>query len=288
MTSCCLCRLMPGRIRSREQPAYDHAIAAAIARRNTACHRRLRRVAAHADARSSAMRVPRDVVLAGPDAYETYLREHARPDWDTPVPEHRVPGDNPAHAGGADPPVCDTGQPDSATEQRPRLPARGRHLRRGIRRHYHGARVMPSEYRVIERDYRTEPLVHAHGRFCCLDEDAFAATGELRTTSLPVHRQMVYESRPELQPSFAELAADPVPVLERIEDHMNAVRQRMGQLPGDRSARRLRPARLRSRPGCVRRRDPAVPPRPAADPRRPCQAPPDSAPHSSGPTRPWR
>ena len=31
---------------------------------------------------------------------------------------------------------------------------------------------------------------------------------------------MVYESRPELQPSFAELAADPVPVLELIEDHM--------------------------------------------------------------------
>ncbi|MGW5417395.1 helicase-related protein [Actinomadura geliboluensis] len=85
-----------------------------------------------------------------------------------------------------------------------------------------GARVVPSEYRVVERDYRTEPLVHAHGRFCCLDEDAFTATGELRTTTLPVHRQMVYESKPELQPSFAELTTDPIRVLERIEQHMSA------------------------------------------------------------------
>ena len=33
------------------------------------------------------MRIPRDVVLAGPDAYEAYLREHGRADWDTPVPD---------------------------------------------------------------------------------------------------------------------------------------------------------------------------------------------------------
>jgi hypothetical protein len=83
-----------------------------------------------------------------------------------------------------------------------------------------GGTVVPSEYRVVERDYKTEPLVYAHGRFCCLDEEAFRRTGELRTATLPIHRQMVYESKPELQPSFAELSVDPLPPLQRIARQM--------------------------------------------------------------------
>ncbi|OCB67821.1 hypothetical protein A5729_06755 [Mycobacterium vulneris] len=83
-----------------------------------------------------------------------------------------------------------------------------------------GADVVPTEYRLVERDYRTDPRVYAHGRFCCLDEDDFAATGRLSTTTFPLHRQLVYESKPQLQPTFDELARDPVPVLERIREHM--------------------------------------------------------------------
>jgi hypothetical protein len=204
-----------------EQPAYDQAIAAAI-RGATALATGVHAGSLFMPMRGvSAMRVPRDVVLAGPDAYETYLREHARPDWDTPVPSisfqatvQRTP-DGPIRlsvtlVNGTPPPKSDHGfLPEVAAYDA------------GFSVTIIGASVTPSEYRVVERDYRTEPLVHAHGRFCCLDEDAFAATGDLRTTSLPVHRQMVYESKPELQPSFAELASDPVPVLERIEGHMN-------------------------------------------------------------------
>lgn len=171
---------------------------------------------------NSAMRIPRDVVLAGPDSYERYLREHARPDWSTPVPDisfkatvQRTP-DGPLRL--AITLVNESPQPASDHGFRPEAAIYDASFGVAIT----GARVVPSEYRVVERDYRTDPLVRAHGRFCCLDEDAFAATGELRTTSLPVYRQMVYESKPELQPSFADLANRPVSTLERIEERMSA------------------------------------------------------------------
>jgi Helicase conserved C-terminal domain len=204
-----------------EQPAYDRAISAAVADATA------RATGVHAGSLlapmvgPSAMRVPRSVVVAGPDAYEAYLREHARPDWDTPVPSmsfqatvQRTP-EGPLRLSVTL--VNETPQPKSDRGFLPEVAA----YDAGFGVTVTGAQFVPSEYRVVERDYRTEPLVYAHGRFCCLDEDIFAATGELRTTSLPVHRQMVYESRPELQPSFADLAADPVPVLERVERHMD-------------------------------------------------------------------
>lgn len=171
---------------------------------------------------NSAMRIPRSVVLDGPDAYESYLRDHARRDWETPVPDiafkatiQRMP-DGPFRlsvtlVNQTPPPDSDHGFLAEAAIYDTEF---------GVT--IAGARVVPSEYRVIERDYRSDPLVHAHGRFCCLDEDVYASTGELRTTSLPIHRQMVYESRPELQPSFRELATSPVAALERIEAHMIA------------------------------------------------------------------
>ena len=186
--------------------AYARAIAAAIAGATP------RATGAYAGALlvpmrgSSAMRIPRDVVLAGPDAYESYLREHARPDWDTPVPDisfkatiQRTP-DGPFRLS-----VTLVNQTPQPASDRGFLPEAAIYDA-GFGVAITGARVVPSEYRVVERDYRTDPLVHAHGRFCCLDEDAFAGTGELRTTSLPVYRQMVYESKPELQPSFTDLA----------------------------------------------------------------------------------
>jgi hypothetical protein len=205
-----------------ETGAYSRAIAAAIADATP------RAADAYAGALlvpmrgRSAMRIPRDVVLAGPEAYESYLREHARQDWDIPVPDiaftatiQRAP-DGPFRLSVTL--VNQTLQPDS---DRGFLPEAAIYDA-GFGVTIAGARVVPSEYRVVERDYRSDPLVHAHGRFCCLDEDVFASTGELRTTSLPVHRQMVYESKPELQPSFTELATRPVPALERIEEHMTA------------------------------------------------------------------
>ena len=201
--------------------AYGPAIAAAIAGatpRATGAHAGSLFVPMRA---RSPMGIPRNVVLAGPDSYESYLREHARTDWETPIPDvafkatiQRMP-DGPFRLSVTL--VNQTPQPDSNRGFLPEVTI----YDAGFSVAVTGARIVPSEYRVVERDYRTNPLVYAHGRFCCLDEDIFASTGELCTTSLPVYRQVVYESRPELQPSFAELAVQPVAVLERIEDLMS-------------------------------------------------------------------
>lgn len=171
---------------------------------------------------TSAMRIPRDVVASGPADYETYLHQHARPGWVPPLPDVGFRATVQRTADGylrlALTLVNDSPQPMGDRG----FLAETAVYDAGFRVAIEGATVTPSEYRLVERDYRTQPLVYAHGRFCCLDESLFTATGELATTTLPVHRQMVYESKPELQPSYLDLAADPVPELERIETHMAA------------------------------------------------------------------
>jgi hypothetical protein len=169
----------------------------------------------------SAMRVARSVVETGEAAYETHLRDNARSDWATPVPTlafHATTQRTPDGQMRLAVTLINT----SPQPQRDRgfLPEYAVYDA-GFRVAVDGATICPSEYRLVERDYRTQPLVHAHGRFCCLDEDAFAQTGELVTTTLPIHRQMVYESKPELRPSFEALAATPLPPLEQIEQHMS-------------------------------------------------------------------
>jgi hypothetical protein len=169
---------------------------------------------------NSAVRVPRSVVEQGTQAYETYLRDHARDDWVVVVPTvafrvtvQRTPV-GPIRLALT---LVNTSQaPERDRGYVPEMSIYDASFSADVG----GGDVVPTEYRLVERDYRTDPRVYAHGRFCCLDEDAFAANGSLTTTTLPVHRQLVYESKPELQPTFRELAEDPVPALERIQDHM--------------------------------------------------------------------
>jgi hypothetical protein len=173
----------------------------------------------------SAARIPRDVVTAGPDEYERYLQTNATPGWQVPVPavSFRVTLQHTPHGVRLGLTlVNDTIQPPTDRGFAPETSL----FDAGFSATLTGATVVPSEYRVVERDYRTNPVVHAHGRFCCLDEDVFRETGELRTTTLPIHRQMVYESKPELQPSFEDLQRDPVGILERIALHMVAFGER--------------------------------------------------------------
>jgi hypothetical protein len=203
-----------------EQLAYTEAIAAAV----QAQHPRTR--GGYAGnlfiplRGTSAVRVPRAIVEEGAEPYERYLREHSREDWAVPVPTvafrvtlQRTPvgpfrfaltlvnlSQGPQRDRGFVPEMSIYDASFSAEVG--------------------GGDIVPTEYRLVERDYRTDPRVYAHGRFCCLDEDAFADNGSLATTTLPVHRQLVYESKPELQPTFRELAEDPVPVLERIQQYM--------------------------------------------------------------------
>lgn len=205
-----------------EVVAYERAIAEAVALG------RPEQTGQHAGALlipmrgPSAMRVPRSVVEAGADAYEAHLRNNSRTDWAIPVPTLAFQATTQRTPDGQVR-LAVTLVNTSPQPQRDRgfLPEYAVYDA-GFRVAVDGAVIHPSEYRLVERDYRTQPLVYAHGRFCCLDEDAFARTGELVTTTLPIHRQMVYESKPELQPGFAALSAKPLPPLERIEQHMSA------------------------------------------------------------------
>src|SRR5207245_9729686 len=60
-------------------------------------------------------------------------------------------------------------------------------------------------YRLADRDWRTDPDVYAHGRFCVGE----VSGNEVRTTTWPIYRDRVFESRPELQPTFQALIDEP-------------------------------------------------------------------------------
>ena len=58
----------------------------------------------------------------------------------------------------------------------------------------------------------------AHGRFCVGEVDGKV----VRTNTWPIYRDLVFESRPELQPGFRELVDNPLSVLGRIADQMDS------------------------------------------------------------------
>lgn len=203
-----------------EQIAYTEAIAAAVETQHPRTRGEFAGNLFVPLRGNSAVRVPRAVVEEGAEPYERYLRDHAREDWVTPLPTvgfsvtvQRTPV-GPLR-------VALTLVNLSQVPQRDRgfVPEMSVYDASFIAK-VGGGDIVPTEYRLVERDYRTDPMVYAHGRFCCLDEDIFADSGSLATTTLPVHRQLVYESKPDLQPTFRELAEDPVPVLERIQQYM--------------------------------------------------------------------
>ena len=72
-------------------------------------------------------------------------------------------------------------------------------------------------YRLSESDWRTDPEVYAHGRFCVGEIDGQTVS----TNTWPIYRDRVFESRPELQPGFQELVDDPIVVLTRIAERMD-------------------------------------------------------------------
>ncbi|MDT3438736.1 helicase-related protein [Pseudofrankia sp. BMG5.37] len=168
----------------------------------------------------SATRIPRQAVIEGEESYAAYLHANKRATWATPLPKvafqatvQRTPDKSIRLAV-----TLVNESPDPARDKgfTPEVSL----YDAGFSVAIGNGTVIPSEYRVVERDYRKEPRVWAHGRFCCLDEAAFHADGRLTTTTMPIYRQQVYESRPELQPSFSELATDPLPPLRHLLDHM--------------------------------------------------------------------
>lgn len=73
-------------------------------------------------------------------------------------------------------------------------------------------------YRLSARDWRIDPQVFAHGRFCVGDVSEDRLT--VATNTWPVYQARVFESRPEAQPSFQELIDDPIGTLEGIATMM--------------------------------------------------------------------
>lgn len=73
-------------------------------------------------------------------------------------------------------------------------------------------------YRLSERDWRTDPQVFAHGRYCVSDVDESHTV--VSTNTWPVYRDLVFESRADLQPEFQELIDNPIGTLGRIDEAM--------------------------------------------------------------------
>jgi hypothetical protein len=169
---------------------------------------------------SAAQRIPR-TAMTDPDTFDSWLATHGQSGWVAPTAEpqftvtaHRDPTGR----------VRLTLTLSNAAVRAPRdhgfLPEVSIYDA-GFDATVSGGSLVNMGYRIVDTDYRIAPEVYAHGRFCCLDEDASdPAVGRLVTTAFPVFRQAVYEARPELEPAYVDLARDPVPVLRRIARHM--------------------------------------------------------------------
>ena len=169
---------------------------------------------------SAGQRIPREA-MTGPDTFDRWLAANAAPGWAAPTAEphftatvHRAPSGRIRLALTL----------ANAAVRAPRdhgFLAEVSLYDAGFEATVSGGVLVNMGYRTIDSDYRITPEVYAHGRFCCLDEEASdPASGKLVTTAFPVFRQAVYESRPDLEPAFIDLARDPVPILRRIAGHM--------------------------------------------------------------------
>ena len=169
---------------------------------------------------SPAQRIPREA-MADPDTFDQWLSANAQPGWAPPT---------------AQPKFTATAHRDPSGKVRLALTLANAALRperdhglladvsvydAAFEATVSGGSLVNTGYRMIDADYRITPEVYAHGRFCCLDDDASdPASGRLATTAFPVFRQAVYESRDDLEPTYQELALNPVPALQRIAEHM--------------------------------------------------------------------
>jgi hypothetical protein len=169
---------------------------------------------------SPAQRVPREA-MANPDAFDHWLSSSAQPGWAAPTAEpeftataHRDPSGRVRLA------LTLANAAVRAPRERGFFPEVSVYDA-GFEATVSGGTLVNMGYRIVDTDYRITPAVYAHGRFCCLDKDASdPAAGHLVTTVFPVFRQAVYESRPELEPAFSDLARDPVPALRKIARYM--------------------------------------------------------------------
>jgi len=169
---------------------------------------------------STAQRIPR-AAMENADTFDAWLAANRQPDWAAPTADpvftamaHRDP------SGLVRLALTLANAAVRAPRDRGFLPEVSIYDA-GFEATISGGNLANMGYRIVDADYRLSPEVYAHGRFCCMDEGASdPAAGRLVTTAFPVFRQAVYESRPELEPAFTDLARKPVPILRDIAAHM--------------------------------------------------------------------
>lgn len=137
---------------------------------------------------SPAQRIPREA-MADPDTFDQWLSANAQPGWAPPI---------------AQPKFTATAHRDLSGQVRLALTLANAALRperdhglladvsvydAAFEATVSGGSLVNMGYRMIDADYRITPEVYAHGRFCCLDDDASdPASGRLATTAFPVFR----------------------------------------------------------------------------------------------------
>lgn len=111
----------------------------------------------------------------------------------------------------------------------------------GFSAHLKQATMKNLGYRLAESNWRVDPQVYAHGRFCVGEVDDSLTV--ISTNTWPIHRDLVFESREEHQPSFSQLSTDPVGVLtvlaEQMDDFAHQWDSYMESGPITRSARNV-------------------------------------------------
>jgi hypothetical protein len=159
--------------------------------------------------------VPSDVILAGAAQYEQNLAERVT-DEAPPLPSVEfLASATPDPRGGWR--VALT-LANSATLVERRRKAQQCLYDTAFTARLEGGTFKNFGYRLSDKDWRTDPQVFAHGRFCVgeVSDDG----RQVSTNTWPIYTDKVFESRPELQPTFRELIDAPVATLEGIRDNM--------------------------------------------------------------------
>lgn len=111
-------------------------------------------------------------------------------------------------------PDRETDEVDPLLQERPLFDA-------GLAVDVEGGEVVPFDFLLAPKDYRTNPQMVAKG-INCVARRSEATRGRLETETLPVFRQPLYRTRDDLEVRFGSLdVADPVPELERIAGAMD-------------------------------------------------------------------
>lgn len=164
--------------------------------------------------RGRGQTVPQAVINSGAEAYENYLREKSGEISEITQPRAEISVSTEETEDGAvrvNLTLANISEePTGLRGYRPSLSL----YDASLAAQFEGAQLLNSGFGFADVDYRVEPEVYVHGRFCVGEADPDAS--RVWTTTWPIYRQPVFESRGDLQPTFKDLAEDPVPALSRI------------------------------------------------------------------------